>query len=70
MKILIADDHKIIRDGLRSLIDKQPGMEVVADLAFKSDIDDAGIDGLVVIGGDGQLQHLVHRHHGSPLHHY
>jgi DNA-binding NarL/FixJ family response regulator len=31
VKILIADDHKIMRDGLRSLIEKQPGMEVVAE---------------------------------------
>lgn len=30
-KILLADDHKIIRDGLCSLIEKQPGMEVVAE---------------------------------------
>jgi two-component system response regulator NreC len=30
-RILIADDHKIIRDGLRSLIEKQEGMEVVAE---------------------------------------
>jgi DNA-binding NarL/FixJ family response regulator len=31
IKILIADDHQIMRDGLRSLIEKQPGMEVVAE---------------------------------------
>jgi len=30
-KILLADDHKIVRDGLRSLIEKQPGMAVVAE---------------------------------------
>ena len=30
-KILLADDHKIIRDGLRSLIEKQPDMEVVGE---------------------------------------
>ena len=29
-KILLADDHKIVRDGLCSLIEKQPGMQVVA----------------------------------------
>jgi DNA-binding NarL/FixJ family response regulator len=28
---VLADDHKIIRDGLRSLIDKHPEMEVVAE---------------------------------------
>jgi len=29
--ILLADDHKIMRDGLRSLIEKQFGMEVVGE---------------------------------------
>jgi DNA-binding NarL/FixJ family response regulator len=29
--ILLADDHKIIRDGLRALIDRQEGMQVVGD---------------------------------------
>jgi len=31
MKILIADDHGIVRQGLRSLIEKQDGMEVVGE---------------------------------------
>jgi DNA-binding NarL/FixJ family response regulator len=30
-KILLADDHKITREGLRSLLEKQPDMEVVAE---------------------------------------
>jgi len=30
-RILLADDHKIIRDGLRSLIEKHPEMEVVGE---------------------------------------
>ena len=30
-KLLIADDHKIVRDGLRSLLEKQPDMEVVGE---------------------------------------
>src|SRR5690242_2117785 len=29
--IILADDHKIVRDGLRSLIAKQDDMEVVAE---------------------------------------
>lgn len=29
--ILLADDHKIVREGLRALIDKQPGMEVIGE---------------------------------------
>jgi len=31
MRILIADDHGIVRDGLRALIEKQPDMEVVGE---------------------------------------
>ena len=30
-KILLVDDHKIMRDGLRALIEKEPTMEVVAE---------------------------------------
>jgi two-component system response regulator NreC len=31
VRVLLADDHKIVRDGLRSLLEKQQGMEVVAE---------------------------------------
>jgi DNA-binding NarL/FixJ family response regulator len=31
VKILLADDHQIMRDVLRSLIEKQPDMAVVAE---------------------------------------
>ncbi len=31
VKVLLVDDHAIIREGLRSLLEKQPDMEVVAD---------------------------------------
>jgi DNA-binding NarL/FixJ family response regulator len=31
ISILLADDHKIIRDGLRSLLEKQPDMHVLAE---------------------------------------
>lgn len=30
-KVLVADDHKIMREGLRALIEKQPGMTVVGE---------------------------------------
>jgi len=30
-RILLADDHKIVRDGLKALIAKEAGMEVVAE---------------------------------------
>jgi two-component system, NarL family, response regulator NreC len=31
MKILIADDHSIVREGLKSLIDKQKSMQVIGE---------------------------------------
>ena len=31
INIVLADDHKIVRDGLRSLLEKEPGMKVVAE---------------------------------------
>ena len=31
MKIILVDDHSIIRDGLRSLLEKQPNMEIIAE---------------------------------------
>ena len=31
MRILIADDHRIVREGLRSLLDEQPDMQVIAE---------------------------------------
>ena len=30
-RIIIGDDHKIVREGLCSLLEKEPGMEVVAE---------------------------------------
>ncbi len=33
IQILIADDHAIIREGLRALIATEPGMEVVGEAA-------------------------------------
>jgi DNA-binding NarL/FixJ family response regulator len=31
IKILLADDHKLIREGLRALISEEPGMAVIAE---------------------------------------
>ncbi len=31
IKVLLADDHKIVRDGLRTLIERELGMEVIGE---------------------------------------
>ena len=31
IRVLLADDHKIIRDGLKTLIDREAGLEVIAE---------------------------------------
>jgi DNA-binding NarL/FixJ family response regulator len=33
MKVMLADDHRIVREGLRSLLESQPDMQVVAEAA-------------------------------------
>lgn len=32
IRILLADDHAVVRDGLRALLDAEPGMEVVSSV--------------------------------------
>jgi DNA-binding NarL/FixJ family response regulator len=31
MRVLIADDHQVVRVGLRAIIDAEPDMQVVAE---------------------------------------
>ena len=33
IRILLADDHAVVRDGLRALVEREPDMEVVAEAA-------------------------------------
>ena len=44
IRVLIADDHGIVRSGLRMLIDRQPDMSVVAEA-------DDGVDALRRLAG-------------------
>ena len=37
IRVLIIDDHKIIRDGLRDLIESRSGMQVVGDAGNRAD---------------------------------
>jgi DNA-binding NarL/FixJ family response regulator len=31
IRVLIADDHRVVRDGLRYLLDQEPDMDVVGE---------------------------------------
>jgi DNA-binding NarL/FixJ family response regulator len=33
MRIIITDDHALVRDGLRSMLDDEPGLEVIGEAA-------------------------------------
>lgn len=33
IRVLLADDHAVVRDGLRALLQAQPGIEVVGDIS-------------------------------------
>ena len=33
IRIILADDHKLLREGLRSLLETEPDMEIVADVS-------------------------------------
>ena len=38
LRILLADDHKMLREGLRVLLDSQPGMQVVGEAASGKEV--------------------------------
>src|SRR5882762_11511185 len=37
-RVLIADDHTLVRAGIRSLVDKLPGIEVVAESSSGTEV--------------------------------
>jgi DNA-binding NarL/FixJ family response regulator len=43
MRVLIADDHGIVRSGIRLLLERQPGIEVVAEAADGAEARDLAI---------------------------
>lgn len=69
ISIILADDHKIVRDGLRALLEREPGLAVVAEaengrdavalsLELKPDVVvmDVGMPGLNGIEATGQIR--------------
>ena len=43
IRVVVVDDHSIVREGLRSLVEAQPGISVVGE---------AGARGLAATGSD------------------
>ena len=33
IRILVADDHEVVRSGLRTILERQPGFEVIGEAA-------------------------------------
>ena len=70
IRILLADDHKIIREGLRALIQQQPDIEVIAEaedgrkavqLAAELRPDVAILDiGMPGLNGIEATRHMIH----------
>ena len=53
MRVLLADDHGIVRRGLRSLLESEPGLTVAAeaaDLGIVSQIEVRSVRGYLVQG--------------------
>ena len=43
IRILLADDHRLFREGLQSLLKEEADMEVVAFLPHSSEVMDSGM---------------------------
>ena len=71
IRIVLADDHALVTEGLRSLIDRQPDMTVVAALAngdelvaflsSRDDIDVAVVDVQMPVSGIAALAEIRRR---------
>ena len=48
IRVLIADDHKVVRQGLRFLLSSEPGIEVTGEAADGS----AALDAIRATGPD------------------
>ena len=52
--VLIADDHAVVRDGLRMILESQPGIQVVGDEApiHENIVDMLGMNRFEVAGAE------------------
>jgi PAS domain S-box-containing protein len=54
LRIVIADDHLVVRRGLRALLDTEPGLLVVGEAAYRG-VFEATSDGLLISDFVGQI---------------
>lgn len=38
MRVLMADDHAVVRAGIRKVVEEMPGLEVVAEVGYGPDL--------------------------------
>ncbi|HEX2123015.1 MAG TPA: response regulator transcription factor [Thermoanaerobaculia bacterium] len=73
IRILIADDHAVVREGLKQIIDRRPDMKVVAEAATRDEIlrqvRSTVFDVVVLdlsLGSDSGLEILLHLRSEKP----
>ena len=55
IRLLLVDDHAVVREGLKALLEEQPDMRVVAEYAHASEL----IDALPTVQADPRLMGIV-----------
>ena len=68
IRILLADDHTMVRDGLRALLERQPDMTVVAEAADGRECIAAGREALARRRDDGYRDAEDERHRSHAPH--
>jgi DNA-binding NarL/FixJ family response regulator len=55
IRLLIVDDHKVVREGLRSLLGTEPGIEIVGEAADGRQ----ALDRVMALGAEGLKPDVV-----------
>ena len=59
LRIMIADDHEVVRRGLRSLVEAQPGWQVVGEATDGRDVVKHRCFGGLVLYSSRKFESLV-----------